>query len=107
MVIPFSGLEMLALGLALVITCRNSHRREVIKVDEKQISVEKGYDRPVVKWQFDRHWVQFRDEVKKGWSATRHITIGSHGNYIEVGDFLPCFEKDELAFQLKRCIIRR
>ena len=107
MIVPFSGLEMLALGAGLVVSCRKAHRREVIIVDDTQICVEKGYDSPVEKWQFDRHWVRLQDEINKGWSATRKIAIGSHGNYIEVGDFLPYFEKDELAFQLKRCIIRR
>jgi uncharacterized membrane protein len=32
--------------------------------------------------------------------------LGAHGKYVEVGNFLDNLEKDELAFQLKDCIIR-
>jgi len=32
--------------------------------------------------------------------------LGAHGKYVEVGNFLDNQEKDELAFQLKNCIIR-
>ena len=32
--------------------------------------------------------------------------LGAHGKDVEVGNFLDNSEKDELAFQLKDCIIR-
>jgi hypothetical protein len=36
----------------------------------------------------------------------RRLALGAHGKYVEAGDFLDNQEKDELAFQLKNCIIR-
>ncbi len=60
--LPFSGLEMLALGPGLYVTSRKVYRHEV-------------------------------------------ITLGPDRIRIEVGNFLANGEKDELAFQLKECII--
>ena len=42
LVLPFSGLEMLALGTALYLTSRKVYRREVITLDAHTTRVEKG-----------------------------------------------------------------
>ena len=44
-VLPFSGLEMLALGAALYLTSRRVHRREVIILDPERTRIEKGQRR--------------------------------------------------------------
>jgi uncharacterized membrane protein len=36
----------------------------------------------------------------------RKLELGCHGRHVEIGEFLNNFEKDELAFRLKDCIIR-
>ena len=44
----------------------------------------------------------FNTEPNKG----RRLELGSHGKFVEIGEFLNDIEKDELAFELKDCIIR-
>ena len=47
LVLPFSGLEMMALGTALYLTSRKVHRREVITLDSNRVTIEKGVSRLV------------------------------------------------------------
>jgi uncharacterized membrane protein len=106
LVLPFSGLEMLALGIGLYVTSRKVYRREVITLDPECTRIEKGVQRADQIWEFKTAWVRVVDEYRGGRGARRKLTIGMSGESVEVGSFLANWEKDALAFQLKDCIIR-
>ena len=106
LVLPFSGLEMLALGFALYLTSRKVNRKEVITLDQHRTRIEKGVQQIDKSWEFETPWIRLVDEPASRPGRPRRLAIGSHGNYVEVGDFLDNSEKDRLAFQLKDCIIR-
>ena len=106
LVLPFSGLEMIALGTCLYLTSRKVYRREVITLDRQRTRIEKGGRRIDQSWEFETPWIRLRDEPPDAPNRRRRLALGSHGNYVEVGGFLDNSEKDALAFQLKDCIIR-
>jgi len=106
LVIPFSGLEMLALGACLYLTSRKVYRREVITMNQRSTRIEKGMRRIAESWEFETPWIRLIDEQNGPRNQRRKLAIGAHGNYVEVGEFLDNSEKDRLAFQLKDCIIR-
>lgn len=106
LVLPFSGLEMLALGTGLYVVSRNAHRREVISLDEQRVKIEKGIQKLDDQWEFKTHWTRLKVHEKDGIHKDISLSLGSHGEYVEVGDFLSKNEKDDLAFRLKDCIIR-
>ena len=106
LVLPFSGLEMLALGVGLYVTSRKVYRREVITLDPECTRVEKGVQRADQIWEFKTAWVRVDDDCRDGRGARRRLVIGMSGESVEVGSFLANWEKDALAFQLKDCIIR-
>ena len=106
LVLPFSGLEMLALGVGLYVTSRKVYRREVIMLDSDRIRIEKGVRRIDRIWEFRTPWVNISDDRGDDRSGRRRLVIGASGSSVEVGSFLANWEKDELAFQLKDCIIR-
>ena len=106
LVLPFSGLEMAALGIALYLTSRKVYQREVITLDPQTTRIEKGVQRIEKSWEFNTPWVCVTDEIQDRRGARRRLTIGMSGNSVEVGSFLANSEKDALAFQLKDCIIR-
>lgn len=106
LVLPFSGLEMLALGIGLYVTSRRVHRKEVITMDRDRTRIEKGVQRVAQSWEFKTPWVRIIDEPTGARNPARRLAIGMHGAVVEVGSFLAKSEKDELAFQLKDCIIR-
>jgi uncharacterized membrane protein len=106
LVLPFSGLEMMALGIGLYVTSRRVYRREVITLDQNLTRIEKGVRRVHQRWEFRTPWVRVIDECPNDRSAVRMLAISESGESVEVGSFLAHSEKDALAFQLKDCIIR-
>ena len=62
MVLPFSGLEMMALGYALYLTSRKVYRREVITLDRRRTRIEKGVQQASESWEFETSWVRLVDE---------------------------------------------
>ena len=106
MVLPFSGLEMLALGAGLYLASRNAYRQEVITLDRRLTRIEKGVQRIDQCWEFETPWIRLIEEQSGESSRRRKLALGSHGNYVEVGGFLDNSEQERLAFTLKDCIIR-
>jgi uncharacterized membrane protein len=106
LVLPFSGLEMLALGFGLYMTSRQVYRREIITLDQDRIRIEKGVRRVDQSWEFKTPWTRIIDERQDDRIARRTLAISMNGESVEVGSFLANSEKDELAFKLKDCIIR-
>ena len=99
LVLPFSGLEMLALGAGLYLTSRKVYRKEVITLDAEYTRIEKGVQR-------DDQRVRVIDELPDDRRPRRRLAISMYGESVEVGSFLANSEKEALAFQLKDCIIR-
>ena len=106
LVLPFSGLEMMALGTALYLTSRKVHRRQVITLDAERVTIEKGVRQVEQSWQFQTAGTRVLKENEGSAGGHRKVVLGAHGNYVEIGEFLDNPEKDELAFRLKDCIIR-
>jgi uncharacterized membrane protein len=106
LVLPFSGLEMLVLGVGLYLTSRKAYRREVITLDPDRVRIEKGVQRIDQIWEFKTPWIRIMDELPDCRSSRRKLTISMNGESVEVGSFLANLEKEELAFKLKDCIIR-
>ena len=106
LVLPFSGLEMLALGAGLYLASRNAYRQEVITLDSRSTRIEKGVQRVDQCWEFETPWIRLVEERSGISSRRRKLALGSHGNYVEVGAFLDISEQERLAFTLKDCIIR-
>ena len=106
LVLPFSGLEMLALGIGLYVTSRKVYRKEVITLDPERTRIEKGVQRIDQSWEFKTPWIRIIDELPDRRSPRRKLAISMYGESVEVGGFLANSEKEALAFQLKDCIIR-
>ena len=105
MVLPFYGLEMLALGAGLYATCRKIYQQEVIVISNDIIRIEKGAHRVDKSWEFNKYWVRITLENKGSISKSLYLMIGSHGNYVEVGSSLTKSEKESLAIELNDVII--
>ncbi len=105
LVLPFSGIEIIALGIALYLTSRKVHRREVITFSGKRVRVEKGVQKVESVWECDLCRTRLLEGHSRQSKRGGRLIIGTHQNCVEVGEFLDQSEKDELAFQLKDCII--
>ena len=104
LVLPFSGLEVLALGVALYITAWRGGAREVITITDDSICVETGRSRPEQRHDFQRYWTKV--VLRRPWVAwyPSKLLLCSHGREIEVGRFLNEEERRGLAKVLRSAI---
>jgi len=107
LVLPFAGLEILALGTCLYIcACRNA-KCEVINIGENYVRVEKGRRQPGTQFQFQRAWARVRlNKSSVAWYPSR-LTVCSMGREIEIGKCLIEEDREALARELQQKIITR
>lgn len=100
-VLPFAGLELLALGAAFYYCYRRSSICEMITVCEDRVKVISDLNRPGRYREFIRGWTQV--DLVRAWHPwyPSRLTIGSHGKQMEIGGFLTEPERVQLAMDLK------
>ncbi len=104
LVLPFSGLEALAVAAAFYYVQRQGEVREVVTIDADTVVIERGRQEPETRVEFQRPWASVKLELSPlRWHPSR-LTIRSHGRYIEVGHFLTDGERRDLARQLVHAI---
>ncbi|MCG8378636.1 MAG: DUF2244 domain-containing protein [Proteobacteria bacterium] len=106
LILPFAGLELLALGTVLYISAWRGGVREVISITDDKIKVESGRNEPETSCEFDRTWAQVVLEHSwHNWYPSK-LYIRSHGRQVEVGRFLNEEERRGLAKELRRAITK-
>ena len=104
LILPFSGLELLALGTVLYITAWRGGSREVIIIDDNKIIVETGRKTAEQRFEFQRPWASvILERSWNHWYPSR-LLIRSHGRQTEIGRFLNEQERQGLAIELQRAL---
>ena len=104
LVLPFAGLEILALGAALYISAWRGGVKEVISVTGENIRIEIGHDSPEQHYELKRVWAQVvLERPWNNWYPSR-LFIRSHGRQVEIGRFLNESERQGLAKELQNLI---
>ena len=104
-VLPFAGLEVIALGTAFYLCQSRSQLREVLTMGADVVTVEKGRHQPEEHWEWPRAWVRILLEPSPiAWYPSR-LTIATRGQQVEIGKFLGEAERRALAEELKRAIL--
>lgn len=104
MVLPFAGLEMIALGAGLWWSMRDNAYREVVSVDDERVRVEVGRHRPERCWTFRRVWTQVRVESGPHLTSPSRLWIGSHGRGCVLGRCLTEDEREQVAGRLRQWV---
>jgi len=103
-VVPFAGLELLALGLCFYHCARRAAECEVVTVSGDEIIVEKGQKRAERRWSFDRYWAAIvLDHPAGTWHPSR-LFIRAHAQAVEIGQFLVEKERVALAGELRKIV---
>ncbi len=103
-VLPFAGLEIAVLGACMYQVMLSGRDTEVVRVSGSTVAVEKGRDKPVERWEFERAWATVAlQRARHRWYPSR-LVIRSHGREVGIGDFLNEDERARLAGDLKRAI---
>ena len=104
LILPFSGLDVIGLGIALYLTARKSELREVVTISEGMVLVETGYKKPEIKHEFKGSWTRvILQPPGESWYPSQ-LFIRSGNDQIEIGKFLNEEERVELASELKKAI---
>ena len=105
-VLPFAGLEMLLLGIALKLSLARRHQKQIILISTEVVEIEDRDAARRASVVFPRHWAQVR--IRAGGSPLHpsRLVIESHGRRHEIGSFLNEQERLGLAARLKRLIGR-
>ena len=100
-VLPFAGLELLALGYAFYfVHCHSCDYERIIIVND-QLSVETRSYKTLSQTSFNRHWV--RVFLKPSPNGDQQLYLGSHGKEVMFGHyFMTSKQRIALANQLKQ-----
>lgn len=99
LVLPYAGLECLALGVAYFWLKKQANDYEIIYLENDQVVLESNFSDVYQKITFNRYWIQISLETTK--TNRVKIYVGSHGNRVEVGRLLPSVKKRQLMNQIK------
>jgi uncharacterized membrane protein len=104
LVLPFAGLEMLVLAVALHRCCARSRWQEVISIRGRRVRVAVGTDRPERWCTFDRSWARVILAQAKTRGYPSRLLIRSHGREVEIGACLIEEERQRLAAALRAAL---
>jgi uncharacterized membrane protein len=104
LILPFSGIEILALGAAFYLTAWRGGIQEVILINRDTIVIELGRQHPVTRETFQRAWA--RVVLERSWNSwyPSRLLIRSHGRQVEIGKFLNEQERQGLAMELSKAL---
>ena len=103
MIIPFAGLEVIALVALMYRVARKCHRQQVIYLDEDRIRVENGYRSPKQSWDSELFWTRLIVNKSNTWHPDKLILRGRQ-QQIEIGEFLNDDDKKQLVTRLRGLI---
>lgn len=101
LILPFAGLELAALGIALAITVRRGRYREVIRFGKRSVHVRRGYAGHQEHVEFPRPWTRAWIEPGPGPALPGHLFLGAGGSNCELAACLTEEERQSLCRRLR------
>ena len=101
-ILPFAGLEMLALGSALYYVCWKLRYRHVITLEADTVRIQKGHYYPRQQWEIDVDDAALSVTPESHpWDAPK-LSLFSKGEEISLGEFLNREDALELLALLRK-----
>lgn len=97
LVMPFSGIEALAVAAAFYLVLRDGERREIVRVEADRLVIEVGIRHLEQRVEFDRFWVRVDLQRSRYRNHPTRLFVGSHGRAIELGRFLTDSERETFS----------
>ncbi|WP_328187452.1 DUF2244 domain-containing protein [Marinobacter sp. OP 3.4] len=88
LVIPFAGLELVAVGAGLWYTARQCSRQEVITFGPSRVRLEKGHEHREQQWDWARPSVRILLEEKRHPWLRERVCVCCNGEEVPLADFL-------------------
>ncbi len=103
-ILPFAGLEMLALTGAIYYCVRKTHRQEVLRFSQDEVVLQAGVNKIETEHRFQRFFTRVKIEAPHGTQRTQKIALTERDRSVEVGEFLTEDEKKVLIRELRHII---
>jgi len=103
-ILPFSLVELVLLALCIHYVAKQCARQEVITSSEFEVLVEMGIRKPTKKACYQRIWSKFFVRPGKSVQDPEKVVIRSHGDELEIGEFLNKDDKADLVRILKKTV---
>jgi uncharacterized membrane protein len=100
LVMPFSGLEALAVAVAFYLCVREGERREVVRLEGDRMIVESGLGTVEKRHEFNRFWVRVELRRPRARHHPTRLLLAMQGREVELGRFLSDGERDNLSRSL-------
>jgi uncharacterized membrane protein len=99
LILPFVGLELLAVAIAFVCYGRRAADYERITLCGSELVVERVEGSRTQRWQFAAAWtrIELEREAGNGWMHRVQVFVVSRGERVEVGRHLPSEKRKALA----------
>lgn len=101
LILPFAGLELVVLGIALAITVRRGRYREVIRFGESHVRVRRGYLGRQEQVEFPRPWTRAWIEPGASPALPGRLFLGAGGMSCELAACLTEEERQSLCRRLR------
>jgi uncharacterized membrane protein len=104
LILPFAGLEMLVLGIALYLVAQRATNWQEISISGDSINIVERASGQEQAQSFQRAWARVVHERAAIKGHPSRLSIRSHGRSVEIGRCLNEEEKRYLAEQLNRVV---
>ena len=104
LILPFSGLEVMALVGLMYWVAHQCSRKQVIYLQDTRIIVEKGYRTPRFAWESELFWTRLIVEESPYRGHPRRLILRSKQQQLEIGEFLNEDDKKKLIATLRGVI---
>ncbi|CAG4894649.1 DUF2244 domain-containing protein [Paraburkholderia saeva] len=102
LVLPFTGIELLAVGVAFAIYARHAVDYERIRLYPNRLVIEQVSAEQITHFEFNPRWVR----VDAGTTPRDRITLVSRGQAVMVGQHLAQYRRAQFAAELRACLRR-
>lgn len=100
-IIPFAGLELVALACGIYVTSRECQRQEVLSIDNDDIHLEKGRKRKQAEWKFPTRYARFRIHSPPHPFTPARLSLAHRDTEVSIGQFLNIEDTEKLIGMLE------
>jgi len=104
LILPFAGVEILALTLGLYFCSLRCRDQEVVTIEDDLVIVEKGRQKPIGVWQFERAWINLELIKSPLQCHPSKLLIRSNSKETEIGRYLTNDERKNLSDSLAKAL---
>lgn len=102
LVLPFTGIELLAVGAAFVVHARHAVDYERIRLYPNRLVIEQMSGQRLTQYEFNPRWVR----IERGVTPRDPIKVVSRGQAVVVGVHLAQYRRASFASELRAALAR-